>query len=186
MGYGICIPTTTTTTTNPCLANNGGCSNQRTCQYKNGQKSCGPCPNGYYANGATTCEKDSPCKTNNGGCKGGRTCTAVKQTVTCGPCPKGYHAKGTNDCEKTPPPPHNRIVFSATETHPLHLCSTGPEVSAGAWAVRTIGVAVNPTDATTKLPRKFFLCCRLCQTERNSMSRLTATVIGHSITTNIC
>merc|ERR1712032_1306040 len=83
-----------------CACADGGSSNQRTCQYKNGQKSCGPCPNGYYANGATTCEKDSPCKTNNGGCKGGRACTAVKQTVTCGPCPKGYHAKGTNDCEK--------------------------------------------------------------------------------------
>merc|ERR1712032_1775299 len=58
-GYGICIPTTTTTTTNPCLANNGGCSNQRTCQYKNGQKSCGPCPKGYHAKGTNDCEKDT-------------------------------------------------------------------------------------------------------------------------------
>jgi len=115
-GYGICTPTTTTTTTNPCLTSNGGCSSQRTCQYSNGKKTCGPCPTGYHALGATKCEKDNPCDKNNGGCSSQRKCTNTNGKASCGPCPTGYHADGTTKCKKDDPCKKNNGGCSSQRT----------------------------------------------------------------------
>jgi hypothetical protein len=87
----------TSSSTNPCATNNGGCNiPNATCTNNNGTASCA-CNPGFTGDGHTCTPVDAgstnPCQTNNGGCSPNATCTDNNGTASCA-CKTGYSGDG--------------------------------------------------------------------------------------------
>ncbi|XP_069986871.1 cartilage oligomeric matrix protein-like isoform X2 [Penaeus vannamei] len=78
-------------TTDPCLANNGGCNANADCLTINGGVSC-TCRAGYSGDGYTCIDVDE-CAVANGGCSASATCTNSDGSFQCS-CSAGYTGDG--------------------------------------------------------------------------------------------